>query len=90
MEVPRLKVQSELQLPACATATATQNLSRVCDLHPSSRQRRIPDPSIWTLTSKKEQEFPGSLVVEDRVWSLLWRRFQPWRQVQPKKKRHMT
>ena len=29
MEVPRLGVQSELQLPAYATATATRDLSRV-------------------------------------------------------------
>ena len=36
MEVPRLGVQSELQLPSYATATVTQDLSRVCDLHHSS------------------------------------------------------
>ena len=44
MEVPRLGVDSELQLPACATATATLDLSRVCDLHHSSRQQWIPNP----------------------------------------------
>ena len=38
MEVPRIAVQSELQLPACATATAMWDPSRVCDLHHSSRQ----------------------------------------------------
>ena len=37
MGVPRLGVRSELQLPACATATATLDLSHVCDL-------RILDP----------------------------------------------
>ena len=31
MEVPRLGVESELQLPAYTTATATQDLSRACD-----------------------------------------------------------
>ena len=36
MEVPRLGVQSERQLPACATATATWGPSCVCDLHHSS------------------------------------------------------
>ena len=41
MEVPRLGVQSELQQPAYTTATATQNLSHVCDLHHSSRQHQI-------------------------------------------------
>ena len=44
MEVPRLRVQSELQLPACATATATRDPSRVCDLHHSSCQRQILNP----------------------------------------------
>ena len=36
MEVPRLRVESELQLPA--TATATLDLSYICDLHCSSWQ----------------------------------------------------
>ena len=44
MEVPRLGVQSELQPPAYARATATQDPSRVCNLHHSSRQRRIINP----------------------------------------------
>ena len=38
MEVPRLRVKSELQLPACATATAVQDLSCFCYLHHSSWQ----------------------------------------------------
>ena len=37
MEVPRLGVETELQLPAYATATATLDLSLICDLHHSSR-----------------------------------------------------
>ena len=36
MEVPRLGVQSELQLPAYATATAMQDPCGICDLHYSS------------------------------------------------------
>ena len=44
MEVPRLGVKSELQLLAYTTATATQHLSRVCNLHHRSQQRQIPDP----------------------------------------------
>ena len=32
MEGPRLGIESELQLPAYATATAMQDPSRVCDL----------------------------------------------------------
>ena len=43
MRVPRLGVESELQLPAYPTATATW-ASRVWDLHHSSRQRGIPNP----------------------------------------------
>ena len=33
MEVPRLGVESELQLPAYTTVTATCDLSGICDLH---------------------------------------------------------
>ena len=44
MEVPRLVVKSELQLPAYATATAMQNPSHVCDLYHSSQQHRIFNP----------------------------------------------
>ena len=44
MEVPRLGVESELQLPAYATATATREPSHVCSLHHSSRQCWILNP----------------------------------------------
>ena len=44
MEVPRLGVESELQLLAYTTATATQELSCVCNLHHSSRHRQILNP----------------------------------------------
>ena len=44
MEVPRLGVESELQLPAYTTAPAPQDLSRVCDLHHNSQQPQIPNP----------------------------------------------
>ena len=44
METPRLGVQLELQLPAYVTATATQDLSRDCDLCHSSQQHRILNP----------------------------------------------
>ena len=43
MEVPRLAVNSELQLPDHTTATP-QDLSCVYDLHHSSQQRRIFNP----------------------------------------------
>ena len=37
-------VESELQLPAYATAMAMPDLSHICDLHHSSRQCRILNP----------------------------------------------
>ena len=42
VEVPRLGVKSELQLPACATAA--QDPSHICDLHHSSRQCQMLNP----------------------------------------------
>ena len=41
MEVPRLGVQSELELLAYTTATATPDPSYIFDLHHSSKQHRI-------------------------------------------------
>ena len=41
MGVPRLGFELELQLQACTTATATQDLSCVCNLRHSFRQHRI-------------------------------------------------
>ena len=42
MEVPKLGV--ELELPVYTTATATCNLSHICNLHHSSLQRQILNP----------------------------------------------
>ena len=44
MEVPRLGVESQLQLPASTTATAVPDLSHICDLHHSSWQCWILNP----------------------------------------------
>ena len=44
MEVPRLGVELELQLPACTTTTAMPDLTRVCDLYHSSWQCWILNP----------------------------------------------
>ena len=44
IEVPRLGVKSELQLRVYTTAMATQEQSRLWDLHPNSRQHRILNP----------------------------------------------
>ena len=44
MEVPRLGFEAELQLLAPTTATAMQDPSCICHLHPSSWQCRILNP----------------------------------------------
>ena len=44
MEVPRLGVELELEPLAYATDTAMWGLSRICDLHHSSEQRRVLNP----------------------------------------------
>ena len=44
IEVPRLGVKLELQLPAYTTATTTWDPSHICNLHRSSRQCRILNP----------------------------------------------
>ena len=41
MEVPRLGVQSELQLPVYTTAIAMLDPSCIFDLHRSSRQHQV-------------------------------------------------
>ena len=41
MEVPKLGVESELQLSASATTTATWDLSLICNLYHSSQQGQI-------------------------------------------------
>ena len=44
MEIPRPSIESEMQLQAYVTATATQDLSHICDLHCSLQQRWIFNP----------------------------------------------
>ena len=44
IEVPRLGVESELQLPGYTTATAVQDPSHICDLHHSSGKHQILNP----------------------------------------------
>ena len=61
MEVPRLGIESELQLPTSATATAMPDPSRVCVLHHSSWQHRIFNP----LSKTRDQT--GILMATNRV-----------------------
>ena len=44
VEVPKLQVESELQLLACSTASGTWNPSHVCNPHCSSQQCWILNP----------------------------------------------
>ena len=46
MEISRLAVEWELQLPDYTTATAMPDLSHICDLHHSSWQHQILNPLI--------------------------------------------
>ena len=62
MEVPRLGVESELQLEAYTTATATPYPSHICDLHHSSRQHWIFNP----LSEASD----GTLVLMHTSWVL--------------------
>ena len=56
LEVSRLGIESDLYPLAYATATATWDLSHICDLHRSSWQRKILNPmgkaKDWTLVLK--------------------------------------
>ena len=56
----RLEVESELQLPAYTTATATWDPSCICDLHHSSQQHQILNPLIETRD--------GTHVLMDPSW----------------------
>ena len=71
MEVPRLGVELELQLPAYATATATWDPSYVCNLHHSSQQCQILNPlsktkdrtcnlmvPSWIVSAEPQRELP--------------------------------
>ena len=56
VEVPRLGVESELQLVAYTTATAMMDPSHLCGLHHSFWQRQILDP---LSEARIELHFPG-------------------------------
>ena len=60
MNVPRLGVKSEPQLPAYITATATWDPSHSCDLHHSSWQCQTPDP----LREARD----GTHILRDTSW----------------------
>ena len=57
MEVPRLGVESELQLLAYTTATATWNPSHIFNLHHNSWQHPIPGPTQCILMDTSRIHF---------------------------------
>ena len=63
MEVPRLGVQSELQLPAYTAPAAMQDPSHVCNLHHSSQQCWILSP----LSETRDQTC--NLMIPSRILS---------------------
>ena len=78
MEVPRLGVQSELQLPAYATATAMSDPSHICDLHHSSWQRWIlnllskaRDRTLNLLVPSRVR-FCCATVLHELIWGFKW------------------
>ena len=62
MEVPKLALKSELQLPPYTTAMATPNPSHLCDLHHSLQQYQILNP----LSEARD----GTHVLVDTSWVL--------------------
>ena len=65
MEVPRLRVKLELQLPTYATASATPDLSHICNLCRSLQQRQILNPLSkardWTHILMDTGQVPNPL-----------------------------
>ena len=77
MEVPKLGVESELQLPAYTTATATPDLSHICKLHCSSGNTRslthwlrlgIKPTSSWILVRFITTEPQWELLICSNVY----------------------
>ena len=60
LEIPRLGVKSELQLLVYTPATATRDLSLVCNLHHSSWQHWILNP----LSETRD----GTCILVDTSW----------------------
>ena len=60
MKVPRLGIESKLQLPTYATATGIQDPSHLCDLQHSSQQHWILNP----LSRARD----GTRVLMDTSW----------------------
>ena len=62
VEVPRLRVKSELQLPAYTTAPAMRDPSHICDPHHSSQQCHILNPLSETRDQTHVLMDPGRVL----------------------------
>ena len=72
VEVPRLGVESELKLPAYATATAiaTQDPSLICDLHHGSRKHWILNPLSKARYQTCILMVPSQICYTEPQWQL--------------------
>ena len=75
MDNPRLVVESELELPAYTTATAREDLSRVCDLCHNSCQRQILNPLSKVRDRTSNLLVPSQIVSAVPRWELHEREF---------------
>ena len=84
MEVPRPGVQLELYLPAYTTATATSDLSHICDIHHSSWQSWIHNPLSEARDGTPNLMVPSRIcfrctTIRTPRSIYLWiHKFQPW------------
>ena len=75
-DIPRLAMESELQLPTYTIATATWDPSHLCNLHHSSRQHQILHPLSgardWTrnLMDTSQVHYPWAVTGRNSPW--LW------------------
>ena len=75
MEVPRVGVKLELQLPAYATAAAAWDLRCICDLHCRLQQCQVLNPLSGGQESNPQPHgcYVGSLAAEPQSSSMrLW------------------
>ena len=68
MGVPRIGVKSEPQLLAYTTSTATLDLSRICNLHPSSWPHRILNPLSEARDRTRNLMVPSQIRFQDLLF----------------------
>ena len=79
MEIPRLGIELNLQLPTYTTATATQDPSHICDLCHSSQQCWILNPRtrpgikpastqilVGSITTEPQLELAESIILNEK------------------------